>query len=178
MENRDIIILSGGFDPIHPGHIAMIQEAAQNYNFVIVGVNSDEWLIRKKGFFFQTRDDRVKIVQALEFVDKVISDFNDDGGTACGLIQQVCDQYQGGNITFANGGDRTADNIPEMISYSRHVEFVFGMGGTKKYASSSEIVKRDIAAEKQMIKSKIDLLQQDYEKVRNEEMRRYFGQSS
>ena len=128
------VIVTGGFDPIHSGHIAYLKSASQEGTRLIVGVNSDPWLERKKGRSFMPWSERAAIVEALTCVDEVIA-LNDDDGSAIDAIRRVKAKYPYDQIVFANGGDRTKDNIPEMIFDD--VEFVFGVGGTDKKNSSS-----------------------------------------
>jgi D-beta-D-heptose 7-phosphate kinase/D-beta-D-heptose 1-phosphate adenosyltransferase len=106
---------------------------------LVVGVNSDAWLIRKKGQAFMPIKDRVVIIESLKFVDHCIL-FNDDDDSAVEAIRNVKMIYPNSEIIFANGGDRTAINIPEMTE--SNVEFVFGVGGEFKLNSSSELLKR------------------------------------
>ena len=139
-ENTTIVIASGGFDPIHSGHINYLNEAAKLGNFLIVAVNSDAWLIRKKGKAFMDWDERSKIVENLKSVDFTIS-FNDFDGTAKEAILKVRKFNPKSKIIFANGGDRTKENIPEMDIVDDNLEFVFGVGGENKQNSSSWILK-------------------------------------
>lgn len=132
-----IVICSGGYDPIHSGHISMCNAAKDLGDILIVGVNSDAWLVRKKGQAFMPWQERATIVGNLKSVDQVVK-FNDDDGTACDLLEQVKSMYPLHEIIFANGGDRTAVNIPEMIV--DNVEFIFGVGGEDKKNSSSWIL--------------------------------------
>jgi cytidyltransferase-like protein len=132
-----IIILSGGFDPCHSGHISMINAAKELGDILIVGVNSDSWLQRKKVQAFMPWQERATIVGNLKAVDQV-AQFNDDDGTACDLIEKVKASYPLAEIVFANGGDRTKENIPEMRVSG--VEFIFGVGGENKMNSSSWIL--------------------------------------
>ena len=132
-----IIVVSGGFDPVHSGHIKLIKEARLLGDMLIVGINSDEWLARKKGRAFMPWQERLCILNNLSSVDEVYT-FDDEDGTACHLLQQVRAHYPEGQIVFANGGDRTSTNIPEMAVAG--VEFVFGIGGTDKANSSSWIL--------------------------------------
>jgi len=132
------VIVTGGFDPIHSGHISYLKSAAQEGTRLVVGVNSDEWLVRKKGRAFMPWNERAAIVEGLGCVDEVIS-FNDDDGSAIDAISRVKAKYPTDRIIFANGGDRTKDNIPEMVFDD--VEFVFGVGGEDKKNSSSWILK-------------------------------------
>ena len=132
------IVATGGFDPIHSGHIEYLKEASLSGTRLIVGINSDEWLIRKKGKYFMPWEERAAIVQELTCVDEVIS-FDDSDDTAIHALEQVKLLFPNDQIVFVNGGDRTKDNIPEMVVEG--VNFDFGIGGTDKKNSSSWILK-------------------------------------
>jgi cytidyltransferase-like protein len=134
---KTIVVASGGFDPIHSGHIKLIKQARLLGDMLVVGINSDEWLARKKGRAFMPWQERLCVLNNLSSVDEVYT-FNDDDGTACHLLQQVRAHYPQDRIIFANGGDRTKENIPEMAVDG--VEFVFGVGGEDKSNSSSWIL--------------------------------------
>jgi cytidyltransferase-like protein len=133
-----IVLVSGGFDPLHSGHIAYFKAARELGDCLVVGINSDQWLTRKKGRPFMPLTERTAIIDALSVVDKTIT-FDDTDGSAVDAIAKVKSLYPGAKIVFANGGDRTKDNIPEMIFDD--VEFVFGIGGEDKKNSSSWILK-------------------------------------
>jgi cytidyltransferase-like protein len=139
-----IVVATGGFDPIHSGHIRYLEAAKELGAYLIVGVNSDDWLVRKKGRAFMPWHERSAIVGALGCVDEVVA-FDDSDGSACAAIKhalEVCNNpnswYPFEGVVFANGGDRTKDNIPEMKFEG--VEFVFGVGGEDKANSSSWIL--------------------------------------
>jgi cytidyltransferase-like protein len=132
-----IVVVSGGFDPVHSGHIAYFKAARTLGDRLVVGLNSDEWLERKKGRAFMPLNERLCIVNNLAMVDEVVT-FNDTDGSAIDLLEQVKAAHPGSRIVFANGGDRTATNIPEMTVTG--VEFVFGVGGEDKKNSSSWIL--------------------------------------
>ena len=134
---KKIVLVTGGFDPIHSGHIAYFNAARELGDMLIVGVNSDDWLIRKKSKPFMPWEERATIVAALHTVDRVIN-FDDANGTAIDAIRKVKEIFPNHQIVFANGGDRTKDNIPEMVFDD--VEFVFGVGGEDKANSSSWIL--------------------------------------
>jgi len=122
---------------MHSGHILLIKAARALGDQLIVGINSDEWLARKKGRAFMPWTERLAVMNNLRPVDEVYT-FDDEDGTACHLLQQVRAHYPEAHIIFANGGDRTQDNIPEMTVPD--VEFVFGVGGENKANSSSWIL--------------------------------------
>jgi cytidyltransferase-like protein len=137
---KKIVLVTGGFDPVHSGHVAYIRAARKLGDALIVGVNSDSWLVRKKGEPFMPLDERGAIVEEFKSVDAVIV-FDDGDGTAIDAINQVLEAYPEDEIIFANGGDRTLDNIPEMVVESERLHFVFGVGGEDKKNSSSWILK-------------------------------------
>ena len=130
--------MSGGFDPVHKGHIRMFREAANLSINVIVGLNSDKWLTRKKGKPFMNWDERAEILQSCKYINQVLP-FDDSDETANDIIKQVCGLYRDFdvNIYFANGGDRTSDNVPEMkVCDELGVEMIWGLGGGKIQSSS------------------------------------------
>lgn len=134
---KTIVVVSGGFDPIHSGHIKLLKEAKLLGDMLIVGINSDEWLAHKKGRAFMPWPERLCIINNLAMVDEVYT-FDDEDGSARHLLAQVRAHYPTDRIIFANGGDRTQNNIPEMSV--KDVEFVFGVGGENKANSSSWIL--------------------------------------
>lgn len=134
---KKIVVVSGGFDPLHSGHISYFDSAKKLGDKLFVGVNSDSWLERKKGRSFMPIDERTTIIQNLKMVDGVIL-FNDDDGSSIEAIKNIKSLFPNDDIIFANGGDRTAVNIPEMVV--EDVEFVFGVGGEDKKNSSSWIL--------------------------------------
>ena len=136
---KKIVVVSGGFDPVHSGHIKLIKEARLLGDMLIAGINSDEWLARKKGRTFMPWIERLSVLNNLSSVDEVYT-FDDDDGTACHLLQQVRAHYPDANIIFANGGDRTHSNIPEMDVKDDNLQFAFGVGGFDKANSSSWIL--------------------------------------
>ena len=135
---KNVIIVSGGFDPVHKGHIRMFREAANFGANVIVGLNSDEWLSRKKGKPFMKWDERAEILESCKFVNQVLP-FNDSDDTASDVIKQVCELYKDYdvNIYFANGGDRKKGNVPELdVCKYLGVVMLWGIGGGKIQSSS------------------------------------------
>ncbi len=136
---KTTVIVTGGFDPIHSGHIAYFEAARKLGHRLVVGLNSDEWLARKKGRAFMPLSERISIVRSLRMVDGVTT-YNDSDGSSREAIREVRRRYPNDRIIFANGGDRTQTNIPEMDCDVDNVEFQFGVGGIKKANSSSWIL--------------------------------------
>ena len=134
-----IVIVSGGFDPLHSGHIEYFKSAKELGEKLIVALNSDEWLIDKKGKFFMPFEERKAIVENLSCVDLVIDFADDELGSARNALIKVKELYPDDNIIFANGGDRNKENIPEMSV--NDISFEFGVGGNNKKNSSSLILK-------------------------------------
>lgn len=136
-EKQTVVVLSGGFDPIHGGHISMIREARALGDYLVVGLNSDAWLTRKKGQAFMPWYHRAEVVRNIQGVGEVMS-WDDYDDTACQLLERVRREWPLATVIFANGGDRTAANIPEMTV--KEVIFKFGVGGTDKLGSSSDFL--------------------------------------
>ena len=134
-----IIVVSGGFDPIHYGHIAYFKAAKELGDKLVVALNSDGWLINKKSKFFMPFEERKTIIENLSSVDSVIDFDDDDKGSATNALIKVKEMYPNDDIAFANGGDRNKENIPEMLVDG--IEFLFSIGGDDKKNSSSWILK-------------------------------------
>lgn len=129
---HNTVMVSGGFDPIHVGHIRMILEAAE-HGYVIVVANSDDWLFRKKGYNFMGFSERKEILMAIKGVIDVIP-VDDKDGTVCSALRHLTPTY------FANGGDRTSTNTPEKtVCEELGIEMLWNVGG-QKIQSSSELV--------------------------------------
>ena len=133
-EKKPTVMVSGGFDPVHAGHIRMIRDAA-NFGNVIVIANSDDWLFRKKGFVFMDFHQRYEILNAIKGVILVDS-VDDSDGTVCEAIRRLRPTY------FANGGDRGKHNTPEQnVCDELGIEMLWSIGGDEKVAASSDLVK-------------------------------------
>ena len=140
-DEQPTVMVSGGFDPVHIGHIRMILEASKHGNVIVVA-NSDEWLFRKKGFVFMEFEQRAEILSAIKGVRKV-SGVDDSDGTVCEAIKRLKPTY------FANGGDRAKHNTPEQaVCDDIGVKMLWGVGGNDKANSSSDLVERVVVSSK------------------------------
>ena len=137
-----IVLVTGGFDPIHSGHIAYFKSAKKLGDKLIVGLNSDKWLVQKKGSAFLPINERIEIVSNLSVVDETIEFEDDEYNSASNAITAVVEKYPSHKIIFANGGDRNAENIPEMKIHGENpnIHFEFSVGGNFKKNSSSWIL--------------------------------------
>ena len=136
-----VSLVTGGFDPIHSGHISYFARAKDFSDFLVVGLNTEEWLTKKKGQYFQSWVERADIIRHLRMVDAVITVPDDDKGSACGAIAKCLEIAD--TVIFCNGGDRGKSNTPETDKYGEdpRVQFEFGIGGEDKKNSSSWILK-------------------------------------
>ena len=124
----ETICISGGFDPVHVGHLRRIREAAQ-FGRLIVIVNSDEWLMRKKGYIFMPFSERCEILQGFEGVQETVC-VDDNDGTVCEALEQLKPTF------FANGGDRKSTNTPEIeLCEKLGIKLLWYVGGGKVQSS-------------------------------------------
>ena len=141
MNMNNIILISGGFDPLHSGHIALINDASK-YGKIVVLLNSDNWLISKKGKYFLPYKEREVIMSSLKNVIKVIN-FKDDDKTCIQGIKKAIEIFPNKNIKFANGGDRNNKSTPEIdFCEKNNVETLWEVGGNDKKNSSSLILEK------------------------------------
>ncbi len=134
-----IAVVSGGFDPIHSGHISYLSDAKKQGDILIVALNSNDWLTSKKGKYFLPFEERKIILESLNQVSEVIDFEDDDQGSCINALKKIKIKYPKEKIIFCNGGDRTKSNIPEMVL--QDITFKFGIGGDFKKNSSSSILK-------------------------------------
>jgi len=131
---KKCIAVSGGFDPVHVGHVRMIQAAAK-FGDVIVICNSDAWLKRKKGYTFMPFAERAEIIRAFKGVKDVI-EADDEDGTVCETLKVLQPDI------FGNGGDRFNTNTPETQTCKKYdIEMLWGIGGGKIQSSSDLVAK-------------------------------------
>lgn len=136
---QKVILVSGGFDPVHVGHVRMFKEAKKLGDRLVIVLNNDNWLLKKKGYAFMPEADRKEILESFACVDEVVLSEhreNDPDVSVCREIERIRPDV------YANGGDRFADNIPEFkLCTDLGIEMVFNVGGGK-VRSSSDLVKK------------------------------------
>ena len=136
---KKIVAVSGGFDPIHVGHVRMIMAAAHHGDVVVI-LNSDNWLKDKKGYAFMTWEERAEILRALKGVVNVVTTVDDNDGTVCNTLRNL--KTDVGLDFFANGGDRTATTTPEMeVCQELGIGLLWNVGGGKVQSSTNLITK-------------------------------------
>jgi len=139
---NNISVVSGGFDPLHAGHIDYLREAA-NFGDVFILLNSDKWLTRKKGKPFMEWGERACILNAIKYVYNVMAVADSKDNVCRGIIDlKALSKNRKCTITFCNGGDRTSDNVPELdLCDSIGVNLRFNVGGNKIQSSSTLLKK-------------------------------------
>lgn len=138
--NKVVVAISGGFDPIHIGHIRMIKAAKALGDYLVVILNNDHWLRAKKGYVFMPQKERKELLEAISGVDKVVITAhtkNDSDSSVCREVLKIKPHI------FANGGDRKEDNIPEVIICKKYnIAMAFNVGKGGKIQSSSWLVNK------------------------------------
>ncbi len=130
LTSKKTVVVSGGFDPLHIGHIRMFKRARELGDRLVVILNSDRFLLKKKGYVFMPFKERREMIESIRFVDKVAPCIDKDQ-TVCKTLEKLKPDV------FANGGDRTKKNIPEdEVCQRLGIEMVFGVGGGKVQSSS------------------------------------------
>ena len=141
---KRIVLVAGGFDPIHDGHLSLFEAAKQLGDKLIVALNSDEWLSKKKGQPFMPWNVRSKIVKNLSVVDDVIA-FDDSDGTAIDAIKvfwESVDFDKNIQLVFANGGDRKKEMYPKKVSTTKVVKIVYCLLTQHLNMVLAEMIKR------------------------------------
>jgi D-beta-D-heptose 7-phosphate kinase/D-beta-D-heptose 1-phosphate adenosyltransferase len=130
-----VVAVSGGFDPLHPGHVRMFTAAKKLGDELVVILNNDNWLLQKKGFVFMPEKQRKEVLQALKSIDRVIISKHTKNSKDTSVCLELAALRP--NI-FANGGDRFKNNIPEVaLAKKLGIKLVFGIGQGGKVESSS-----------------------------------------
>ena len=139
-EKPVVVAVSGGFDPIHPGHVRMFREAKKLGDKLVVILNNDSWLHKKKGYAFMSAKERKEVIEALDPVDRVVitrHPKNPKDMSVCAELARVKPHI------FANGGDRTRKNIPEVAACKKiGCKMVFSVGKGGKVQSSSWLLSK------------------------------------
>tara|TARA_B100000941_G_scaffold256177_1_gene205334 strand:+ start:74 stop:859 length:786 start_codon:yes stop_codon:yes gene_type:complete len=143
----DYALLSGGFDPVHIGHLAMIKDAAQIADKVVILLNSDEWLTRKKGKPFMNEKQRAQILEEFESISQVIIQKNDHDDSSNQAIRDFYGTKSEKSICYCNGGDRSKENKIREAKTCKdlNIDLIFGVGGIHKIESSSNLIKNHLA---------------------------------
>lgn len=138
--NKVVVVVSGGFDPIHVGHVRLFEEARKLGDELVVILNNDNWLKKKKGTVFMPQEERKEIIEALGSVDRVIvTEHPEDPRdmSVCDMLQKLHPHI------FANGGDRKDGAIPEdVVCNAIGCKMIFNVGRGGKVQSSSELLKK------------------------------------
>jgi len=135
MREKPLVAVSGGFDPVHIGHVRMIRDASR-YGDVMVIINSDDWLQRKKGYVFMPYEERAEIMGNIKGVT-IVTSVDDSDGTVCDALRRHRPDV------FANGGDRKTQNTPEMdVCEEIGIQMMWAIGGNNKPQSSSWLVNK------------------------------------
>jgi len=137
---KKIVVVSGGFDPVHIGHVRMFNEARALGDELIVVINNDNWLMKKKGFVFMPEAERKEVIEAFRAVDRVVLTHHEKDTTdmsVCDVLRVLRPDI------FANGGDRKLDNVPEVaVCKEIGCEMVFNIGRGGKVQSSSDLAQK------------------------------------
>ena len=150
------VCVSGGFDPVHIGHLRMIQEASKFGNVIVI-VNSDDWLMRKKGYIFMPFEERCEILEGFTATSSTTY-VDDSDTTVCEALRRIKPDY------FANGGDRKTNNTPEMdVCEELEIEMLWGVGGGKIQSSSTLVsdagMNPDLSDDDELQPSKVEIIQ-------------------
>ncbi len=135
-----VVIVSGFFNPLHGGHLDMIEAAAKLGDRLIVIVNNDKQQVEKKGKVILVETSRARLLRALRVVDEVFIAIDDDM-TVIQSLDFLASQYPDDELIFANGGDRDSEKVvPETeVCEKNNIEMLFGIGGDNKADSSTRI---------------------------------------
>lgn len=140
MDEKIVVAVSGGFDPIHPGHVRLFKDAKALGDKLIVILNNDNWVRAKKGYVFMSAKERKEVIQSIRYVDEVFitkHKHDPEDMSVTEALREIRPDI------FANGGDRTRKNVPEDAVCSRiGCKMAFNVGTGGKIQSSSELVNK------------------------------------
>ena len=135
----DIVVVSGGFDPLHKGHVRLFNEAKKLGHKLICGLNSDKWLVRKKGEVHLNFGERYEILSSFRAVDEVIA-FNDTGDSAINLLTRIQSLYPDCSICFVNGGPMKEENTPESgFCKAYGIDMLWNVGGDSPRSTRKKV---------------------------------------
>lgn len=139
-KEKKIVVVSGGFDPVHIGHLRMFEEAKKLGDYLIVILNNDNWLKKKKGYIFMPENERMEILKGFRAIDEVVLTSHKESPTDMSVCNELISIHP---HIFANGGDRVADNTPEVeVCKQTGTQMVFNIGSGGKVQSSSWLVNK------------------------------------
>lgn len=145
-KKKKVVMVSGGFDPLHAGHVRMMRAAKALGDELVVVINNDNWLKYKKGFIFMPEKERKEIIEAIEWVDRVVLTHHRPNTNDLSVIEELKKIRPD---VFANGGDRTKSNIPEVpVCEAIGCKMVFNVGKGGKIQSSSWLLSKYAEAKK------------------------------
>lgn len=137
-EKKVVVAVSGGFDPLHPGHIRLFHDAKKLGDELVVILNNDNWLFKKKGYVFMNERERKEVIKALKYVDHVVITNHPHDPKDMSVVKELKELKPD---IFANGGDRIKKNVPEVELCSKlGIKLVFNVGHGGKIQSSSALV--------------------------------------
>lgn len=135
-----VVAVSGGFDPVHIGHVRLFREAKALGGKLVVILNNDHWLRKKKGYAFMPAEERKEIIEALGPVDRVLLTLHEEDPGDMSVCREL--ELLKPDV-FANGGDRKEDNVPEYgICRRLGIRMAFNVGEGGKVQSSSWLVEK------------------------------------
>lgn len=137
---KKVVVISGGFDPVHIGHVRMFEESKKLGNHLVVILNNDNWLKKKKGYFFMPEHERMEVLKAFRAIDEVFLSLHKDDPSDMSVCAEL--KILKPHI-FANGGDRVLDNVPEVaVCDEAGTKMIFNVGQGGKVQSSSWLVNK------------------------------------
>ncbi len=152
-KKKIVVAVSGGFDPIHAGHIRLFHDAQKLGDELVVILNNDNWLYKKKGYIFMNERQRKEIIKAIKYVDHVVITNHPPDPKDMSVTKELKELQPD---IFANGGDRVRKNTPEVqLCNKLGIKMVFNVGHGGKIQSSSELVREAMKKAPQKVTVKV-----------------------